>query len=90
MCEAKSSTEKSATENVLDLMEKKMLRLREVMEALEKKLEVVMSSAIDEPGATGNATEEGMSAMRIRLTNHLSDIEYAIDLTQKMMERLEI
>ena len=88
--ESLGTQEQSKTGDVLELTEKRLLRLREVVETLAHQLEVVMGFAEDEPKPAEQASEEGISVMRKRLKTHISDIDRLIDVVEKVLKRLEI
>ena len=88
-----TTTEKaqSATEMVLDEIEKKWSRVKDVITKLEGRLVVVLSTEDDkEPVTVCAAASDEMSPLMLRLKNNVCDIDWVIEKVERITSKLEV
>ncbi len=80
----------SATEVVLDAIQKKLLLLKAVIGKLEERLSVVLLPDDKKEPPVPVVETEGMSLLKQRLTAHVYDIDQAIEKVERIINLVEV
>jgi len=80
----------NAMEMVLDEIDKKLSLVRQMIGQLEERLSVVLLPDDAKDSAVPGIETEGMSLLRQRLTDHIYNIDRAIENVDSIITRLDV